>query len=106
MCSKREVTEPKHATPKRVRLAVLVALAAATLAGVYAYVVPASNAARAPLNDGPSITKNATIRPWSDYLSEGAIDSGGIENDLDGNASALVPSDCIGLPACGNPRQP
>jgi hypothetical protein len=106
MFSKREVTEPKHAMPKRIRLAVFVAVTAATLAGVYAYVVPASDAARAPLDDRPGIANNAAIRPWSDYLSEGALDSGGIENDLDGNASALFTSDSCGRPACGNPRQP
>jgi hypothetical protein len=89
----------------KMRLAVFVAVAA-TLTGVFAYVAPASDANRAPLDDRPGIANNATIRPWSDYLSEGAVRSGGIENDLDGNASALVPSDCIGLPACGNPRQP
>jgi hypothetical protein len=108
MFSKREVTEPKHATPKRMRLIVIVAVAA-TLAGVFAYVAPASNADRAPLDDRPGIANNATnatIRPWSDYLSEGAVDSRGIENNLDGNASALFPSDCSGLPGCGNPRQP
>jgi hypothetical protein len=110
MFSKREVTEPKPATPKRMRLAVFVAVAAATLAGVYAYVAPASDAARAPLDDRPGIANNATnatIRPWSDYLSEGAADSRGIEADLDGNASALFASDqWCGLPACGNPRLP
>ena len=92
MFSKREVTEPKHLSPKRMRVIVLVTVAA-TLAGVFAYVAPASNADRAPLDDRPGIANNATIRPWSGYLSEGAVDSAGIELDLDGNASALVPSD-------------
>jgi hypothetical protein len=105
MFSKREVTEPKHATPKRMRLAVFVAVAA-TLAGVFAYVAPASNADRALLDDRPGIANNATIGPWGEDLSEGAVDSGGIETDLDGNASALFASDWCGLPACGNPRQP
>jgi hypothetical protein len=93
---------------KRVRLTVFVAIAA-SVGGVFAYVTPASNAERARLDDRPGIADNATnatISPWSDYLSEGAVDSGRIENDLDGNASALVSSDCIGLPGCGNPRQP
>lgn len=93
---------------KRMRLAVFVAVAG-TLAGVSAYVAPASNVDRAPLDDRPGIANNATnatISPWSDYLFEGAVDSAGIEIDLDGNASALVPSDCSGLPGCGNPRQP
>jgi hypothetical protein len=105
MFSKREVTEPKHATPKRMRLIVFVAVAAA-LAGVFAYVAPASNADRAPLDDRPGIASNTTIRPWGEDLAEGAVDSGGIEADLDGNASALFASDWCGLPACGNPRQP
>ena len=106
MFSKREVTEPKHATPKRMRLIVFVAVAA-TLAGVFAYVAPASNAVRAPLDDRPGIANNATIRSWSEDLSEGAVDSGRIETDLDGNASALFASDqWCGLPACGSPRQP
>jgi hypothetical protein len=89
----REVSETKHATPKRVRVAVFVAVAAATLFGVYAYMAPASDAARALVDDRPGIAYNATIRPWSDYLSAGAVDSGRIEDDLDGNASALVPSE-------------
>jgi hypothetical protein len=105
MFSKREVTQPKHATPKRMRLIVFVAVAA-TLAGMFAYVAPASNADLAPLDDRPGIANNATIRPWSEDLSVGAIDSGGIETDLDGNASALFASDWCGRPACGNPRQP
>lgn len=97
MFSKREVTEPKHATPKRMRLAVFVAVAATlagvVVAGVFAYVAPASTAVRAPLDDRPGIVSNATITPWGEYLSAGAVDSGGIETDLDGNASALFASD-------------
>jgi hypothetical protein len=92
MFSKREVTQPKHATPKRMRLIAFVAVAA-TLAGMFAYVAPASNADRAPLDDRPGIANNATIRPWGEDLSEGAVDSGEIEADLDGNASALFASD-------------
>ena len=105
MFSKREVTQPKHATPKRLRLIVFAAVAA-TLAGMFAYVAPASNADLAPLDDRPGVANSATIRPWSEDLSVGAIDSGGIETDLDGNASALFASDWCGRPACGNPRQP
>jgi hypothetical protein len=92
MFSKREATEPKHATPKRMRLAVFVAVAA-TLAGMFAYVAPASNANQAALDDRPGIANNATIKPWGEYLSEAAVDSRGIETDLDGNASALFASD-------------
>lgn len=91
MFSKREVTEPKHRTPKRMRLIVVVTVAA-TLAGVFAYVAPASNAARAPLDDRPGIASNATITPWTAPSAE-AVDSAGIEKDLDGNASALFASD-------------
>jgi hypothetical protein len=103
--SKREITELSRATPKKVRVAVVVAVLVATLIGVYAYVVPASDAAQAAVDDRPGVAHSATLRPWSDGLSQGAVDSGGIENDLDGNASALVPSDCIGLSACRDPRQ-
>ena len=72
----------------RKRLALLAAVVA-SLAGVDIYVA-ASNAARAPLEDSRG---NVTIRPWGEDLSEGAVDSNGIERDLDGNASALIPSD-------------
>jgi len=105
MLSKPEVTGSKRATPKRMRVAAFAAVLAATLAGVYTYVAPASDAARAPLDDRPGIATNATITPWGDPTA-GAVDSAGIETDLDGNASALFPSDCSGLPGCGNPRQP
>jgi len=80
---------------KRIRVTLLVAVVA-TL-GVFAYVAPGSNVApastvdRAPLADRAGVPSR--IRPWSEGLSEGAVDSGGIENNLDGNASALVPSD-------------
>jgi len=90
MFSKREATELKHGAR---RMALSAAVTAATLAGVYAYVAPASNVARAPLDDRPGIASNATISPWSEFLSPGAVDSNGIERDLDGNASALVASD-------------
>jgi len=80
---------------KRIRLSVLAAVVA-TL-GVFAYVAPGSNVApastvdRAPLADRAGVS--SSIRPWSEGLSERAAESGGIEKDLDGNASALVPSD-------------
>lgn len=92
---------------KRTRLSVLVA-AAVTLGGVFAYVAPASNVDRAPLDDRLGIADDLpTIRPWGGDLSEGAVGSGGIELDLDGNALALFASDqWCGLPACGNRRQP
>jgi hypothetical protein len=105
MFSKREVDEAGRATPKGISLTVFVAVAA-TLAGVFAYVAPASNAVRAPVDDRPGFASSATISPWSEDLSAEAVDSGGIETDLDGNASALFASDWCGLPACGNPRLP
>ena len=80
---------------KTIRLSVFVALVG-TLA-VYAYVVPASNVGptanveRAPFIERSGVA--SSTRPWSEGLSEGAVDSGGIEKDLDGNASALLPAD-------------
>jgi len=80
---------------KTIRVTVFAAVVA-TL-GVFAYVAPGSNVApastvdRAPLADRAGAS--GSIRPWSEGLSERAVDSSGIENDLDGNASALVPSD-------------
>jgi hypothetical protein len=107
MLSKRKVIEP--VTPKRMRLtvfgAVAVTLTGLVVAGVFAYVTPASTAVRAPLVDQPGIASSAAIEPWN--LSAGAVDSIGIETDLDGNASALFASDqWCGLPACADPRQP
>jgi hypothetical protein len=73
---------------------------AATLGGVFVYVAPASDVDRAHLDDRPGIAKNAAIKPsWEEDLPEGTIDSGGVEADLDGNASALVASDWSGPPA-------
>ena len=89
---------------KRVRLSVFAAVV--VVGGLFAYVAAAYNVERAPLDDRPGTAYNATISPWRENLAEGAVDSGGIEADLDGNASALFASDWCGLPACGNPRQP
>ena len=92
---------------RKARLIVFVAVAATLGSGLFVYVTPAStNVNPAPVNDRPGIANNVTIRPWGEDLSEGAVDSGGIENNLDGNASALFASDWCGLPACGNPRLP
>jgi len=91
---------------RKARLIVFAAVAATLGGGLFVYVTPAStNVNRAPVDARPSIANNATITPWSEYLSEGAVDSAGIETDLDGNASSLFASDWCGLPACGNPRQ-
>lgn len=77
---------------KRIRLTVFLAVVA-TVGGAFAYVVPASKVEGAPVDDRPGIANSATIRPWSESLSARAVDSGGVELDLDGNASALVASD-------------
>jgi hypothetical protein len=92
---------------KRTRVSVLVA-AAVTLGGVFAYVAPASNIDRAPLDDRLGIADDLpTIRPWGEDLSKSAVDAAGIERDLDGNTRALFASDqWCGRPACGNPRLP
>ena len=82
---------------KRIRLSLLVT-AVATLS-VFAYVVPASNVIRpssvdrATSQDPVGMTSSTTIRRWGEGLSDRAVESGGIEKDLDGNASALIPSD-------------
>jgi hypothetical protein len=83
---------------RRVRLAVFSAVV--VVGGLFAYVAPAYNVERAPLDDRPGIAYDATISPWRENLSEGAVDSAAIEADLDGNASALFASDQCGLPAC------
>jgi hypothetical protein len=92
---------------RKARLAVLVAVAATLGGGLLVYVTPASTKVDpAPAFDRPGIANNITIRPWGEDLSKDAVEAAGIERDLDGNASSLVASDCIGLPACGNPRLP
>ena len=104
MFSKREATEPKAATSKRMALIVFVAIA---VGGAFAYVAPAATTVdRAVLDERPGIASNATSTPWAAPSAE-AVDSAGIEKDLDGNASALFASDqWCGLPPCGHPRQP
>ena len=77
---------------KRMVLTAFVSVAA-TLGGVFAFVAPASNAERAVLDDRPGVANTVTVTPWGEYLSPQAVDSAGIEADLDGNASALFPSD-------------
>jgi hypothetical protein len=57
-------------------------------------VTPASTKVNpAPVVVRPGIANSASIRLWGEYLSEDAVDAAGIENDLDGNASALFASD-------------
>jgi hypothetical protein len=43
-------------------------------------------------DDRPGMVNNAPMRTWGEDLSADAVDGGGIENDLDGNASALISS--------------
>ena len=87
----------KRITRKQIRLTVFAAVVA-TLA-VFAYVAPASTVApasnmdRARFDDRLGIANTATIRHGGADLSQDAVDADGIEKDLDGNASALVPSD-------------
>ena len=79
---------------KRVRATVVAAVFSATAIGVYAFLSPASDAAvvSAPA-DRPDFADSPAITPWSEYLSRDAVGAYGIEKDLDGNASALFPSD-------------
>ena len=78
---------------RKVRVTAFAAVLAAALIGVYAYLSPASDAA-VSFPDGPDMA-NPTVEPWSNYLSKDAVDSNSIELDVDGNSSALVPSDQI-----------
>jgi hypothetical protein len=93
---------------RKARLVVFAAVAATLGGGLFVYVTPAStNVNPAPVDDRLGIADSARIRPWGEDLSAQAVGSGGIERDLDGNASALFALDQLcGLPACGNPRQP
>jgi hypothetical protein len=93
---------------RKAKLIVFVAVAATLGSGLFVYVTPASTKVDpAPVDERPGIANNATTyRAWGADLSVGAVDSGGIENNLDGNASALFASDWCGLPACGNALQP
>jgi quercetin dioxygenase-like cupin family protein len=98
MYSKQEGSDVERGTAKGMRLTLLAAVAA-MLAGVSAYVVLASDADQSAPDDEPAIASEETrdnavsIPSWGDNLSEAAVDSGGIERDLDGNASALIASD-------------
>ena len=88
---------------RKARLIVFVAAAVTLSGGLFIYVTPASTSVNpAPVNHRPGIASDATITPWGEYVSEGAVDSAGIETDLDGNTSSLYASDqWCGLPACG-----
>ena len=79
---------------REARLVVFAGAALALGGGLFAYMTPAStNVNPAPVDLRLGIPGDASIEPWSNYLSESAVSSGGIENDLDGNASALFASD-------------
>jgi hypothetical protein len=57
---------------------------------VFAYIAPTADVQRASSDE--RVAKETAITPWSEFLSKDAVDSGGAELDLDGNASALVAS--------------
>ena len=79
---------------RNARLVVFVAAAVTLGGGLFIYVTPAStNVNPAPVDHRPGI--DATYRSWGEDLSEGAVDSAGIEVDLDGNASSLIASDWL-----------
>ena len=72
--------------------ALVFSLVAAALAGTVAYITPASEVNGPQLSAVPSIRGDmATESLWG--APQNAVDSGGVEADLDGNASALVASD-------------
>ena len=76
----------------RIRLTAVAGLVV-ILGGVFALVNPASTVDQVRVDDSAGLEPTVTMRPWSDDLSAQAVDANGIEKDLDGNASALVPSD-------------
>jgi hypothetical protein len=79
---------------RQARLIVFAAAVVTLGGGLLVYVTPAATKVdSAPVVDRPVIADDALITPWSTYLSPQAVDSGGIENDLDGNAASLYPSD-------------
>jgi len=84
-----------------------VASSAMTLGAVFAYVAPASTVRPAPFEDRSGVASSSALIPWLENLSGDAIDAGGIERDLDGNAASLIASDqWCGRPACGEPGVP
>ena len=72
--------------------ALVFSLAAAALAGTAVYMTPGSEVDGAHLSAVASIRDDVAIQSlWG--APQNAVDSGGMEADLDGNASALVASD-------------
>lgn len=94
---------------RKARLIAFVAAAATLGGGLFAYVTPASTSISvdpAPRDARPGVADSVPFILSSEGLSEGAVDSGGIENDLDGNAASLYASDqWCGGPACGSPTE-
>ena len=106
MFSRQRLAEVRQAIPLSVRVLTGLTLAA-VLGGVVTYVASASNVTRVPTVAPSSgiersgVESSVYLRPWSEELSKDAVDSLGIDRDLDGNSSALVSSDCIvESPAC------
>ena len=60
-------------------------------ASVFAYIAPTADVERARVDALPGATNTTTIIPLPP-LSPNAVDSGGVELDLDLNSTALVPS--------------
>lgn len=68
--------------------------------GLFVFVSQAStNVEPAPAAAQPGIASNQIpYESWGGDLSPDAVDADGIEKDLDGNASALFPSDWLRAP--------
>jgi hypothetical protein len=79
---------------RRIGLTALAAVAVIA-GGFFTLVAPASTKVERAFDERPGIESSVTIRPWGEDLSEDAVDAAGIERNLDGNASALVPADRI-----------
>ena len=78
---------------RKARLTALAVVTVATSSALFLYMAPAATSVNpAPFESRPGIASEATIEPWSAYLSRDAVDSKGIDLDLDGNASALFAS--------------
>ena len=67
-------------------------LVAVALAGTVVHMAPASDVDGPHLNDLPGISSDMAIKSLWGPPDDGAVDSGGVEADLDGNASALIAS--------------
>jgi len=84
---------------RKARLTVFAAAVVAVSSGLFLYMSPASTSVDPAAGAvRPSVASNPAITPWSEYLSEEAVDSAGVEKDLDGNASALISSASVDDP--------